>query len=517
MSTDSTILVARLGRLAKSVLPIDALRSYVRTTRNRQMLDGALDALSRDPWTALDAGSEIPRRLIEGWGNASWSIDDEYLIASIDELGRTEGPVLECGSGLSTIVLAIIAGQMGREVWTLEHDSHWSGLVGRALAERRIGNVHLCLKPLKNYGDFSWYEPPLTDMPRDFGLVICDGPPGQGHGGRSGFLPVMRDRLAARCTILLDDTIRDAEKDIAQRWSVELNAPAEICGRRKSFAVIRAGGAKGVSSAGDGARPPVVTLGVAAASLTDDAITSIESLRAQSFADWSLLVSGTASSGSAHQRCTQLAQLDPRIHCHPRRTSATRADLYNGLARKSRSAYFKWLRPGEQWDDSALAACAAALDADHGAVLGLPAALIADNPIRAATPASGFALSSSDPLERFQALLSDVRYADALYGLIRTDALRATKLLQDVRGAELPLLAELALNGRFIAVPGGIRAPRERPAQLTVAAGDVVTHLKHAVWRSQLGLGSKLASLRLLSAHAPHVRQSAARLDAGSA
>jgi hypothetical protein len=473
--------------------------------------------LARDPWSALDAGSEIPRRLIEGWGNASWSTDDEYLIASIDELGRTEGPVLECGSGLSTIVLGIIAGQMGREVWTLEHHAHWGDQVRQALAGRRIANVHVSVKPLKNYGEFSWYEPPLADMPRDFGLVICDGPPGQGHGGRCGLLPVMRDRLAARCTILLDDTIRDAEKEIAQRWSTELNAPAEFCGARKSFAVIRAGAAKGADCAVDCARRSVVTLGVAAASLTDEAIAAIESLRAQSLAEWSLLVSSIAPVWSARRRCTQLAHTDPRIHCHPQRAPASRANLYNSLARKSRSAYFKWLRPGEQWDDRTLAACAAALDADHSAVLALPAALVATNPIRAATPVSGFALSSSDPVERFGAFLSDVRYADALYGLIRTDALRETRLLQDVRGAELLLLAELALNGRFVAVPGGIRAPRERPAHLTVAAGDVVTHLRHAIWRSRLGLGPKLASLRLLSAHAAQVRQSASRLDAESA
>jgi hypothetical protein len=264
MSRDSTVLVTRLWRLAKSILPIDSIRNYVRTTTQRSLLNRALDELSHDPWSALDVDNDIPRRLIEGWGNASWSTDDEYLIASIDELGRTEGPVLECGSGLSTIVLGIIARQMGREVWTLEHDAHWGEKVGKALAERGIANVRLCVNPLKNYGDFSWYEPPLDDMPRNFGLVICDGPPGKGHGGRSGFLPVMRDRIAARCTILLDDTIRDAERAIAQRWSDELGAPAEFCGRRKSFAAIRIGQAKAANPTGNCAKAPVVTIGLAA-------------------------------------------------------------------------------------------------------------------------------------------------------------------------------------------------------------------------------------------------------------
>src|SRR4029079_17457531 len=108
-----------------------------------------------------------------GWGNASWSTDDEYLIASIDEFGRTEGPVLECGSGLSTIVLGIVARQMGRELWTLEHDPHWGEKVGETLARRGLAGVHLCVNPLKDYGEFSWYDPPLAAMPSAFGLVIC--------------------------------------------------------------------------------------------------------------------------------------------------------------------------------------------------------------------------------------------------------------------------------------------------------------------------------------------------------
>jgi len=264
MSSDATILVTRLWRLAKSVLPIDPIRHYVRTTTQRALLARALDELAADPWRALDAGSDLPRRLIEGWGNASWSTDDEYLIASMGELRRTEGPVLECGSGLSTLVLGIVARQMGREVWTLEHHAHWGERVGKALAGRALANVHLCVSPLKNYGAFSWYDPPLASMPRRFGLVICDGPPGKGHGGRSGFLPVMRDRIAERCTILLDDTIRDEEKAIALHWSGLLGAPVEFCGTRDSFAAIRVGTQDGTQPAGRDAAPSIPPPPVAA-------------------------------------------------------------------------------------------------------------------------------------------------------------------------------------------------------------------------------------------------------------
>ena len=521
------VLVTRLGRLARSVLPIDSIRNRARAAAQESLLNRALDLLSRDPWSALDAGSDIPRRLIEGWGNASWSTDDEYLIATIDELGRTLGPVLECGSGLSTIVVGIVARQMGREVWTLEHDAHWGGKVGSALARRNLDCVHLCVSPLRDYGDFSWYDPPLRDMPRNFGLVVCDGPPGHGHGGRSGFLPVMRDRLAPHCAILLDDTIRENERAIAHGWSSELGAPAEFRGKRKSFAAIRIGQAFRTGSVADNS---VVTLGLSAPGAADDevattaTIRSTVSMRDQAFDQWSLLVSSTAGSEPA-ERWTQQAQADTRIHCFPRRSPLGRAEIHNGLARKSRSPYFKWLRPGECLDDGILAVCVAALEADGDAVLAWPAAIGNENASFAAAE-TGIALMSSDPVQRFAGLLSTVRSAEPLYGVIRTSALRKTALLRDTRAGELVLLAELALLGKFVVVrphdsrrPAGgghsaVDDPRPgvgRDDAKPVTGNNAMPFLMRAVWRSKLGPGAKLACLRLLSAHAARVRQWVAR------
>lgn len=201
----------------------------------------ALRKLIRNPWSALNTNSDALKRFIQAWGNPAWSAGYEFLTAAIDELARTDGPVLECGSGLTTIVLGVIVQKTGREIWALEHSEHWGTNTSQFLQELEITAVHLCVRPLRNYGDFSWYDPPLGTMPDNFGLVICDGPPGHGHGGRYGLLPIMRHRLANNCTILLDDTIREEEKTIAERWSKSLSAPHEICGVEKPYAAIHIG------------------------------------------------------------------------------------------------------------------------------------------------------------------------------------------------------------------------------------------------------------------------------------
>jgi hypothetical protein len=60
-------------------------------------------------------------------------------------------------------------------------------------------------------------------MPLEFRLVICDGPPGATAGGRYGLLPVLGERLAAEATILLDDSDREGEAEVLQRWMAEDN------------------------------------------------------------------------------------------------------------------------------------------------------------------------------------------------------------------------------------------------------------------------------------------------------
>ena len=94
--------------------------------------------------------------------------------------------------------------------------------------------------PLVEYGEFVWYDPPLAQMPDEFSLVICDGPPGTTKGGRYGLLPVLGDRLRAGATILLDDAGRPAEAELIRRWENEVRFKTEIRGsHERGFAVMQ--------------------------------------------------------------------------------------------------------------------------------------------------------------------------------------------------------------------------------------------------------------------------------------
>jgi hypothetical protein len=171
---------------------------------------------------ALGPG-EIPdlatlRRLVAGWSNDSHVAQAEYLYEVAHRCAKVSGPVLECGSGLSTLICGLIAGRRGIDVFSLEHSQVWYERTQSALRRWDIRGVHLNSAPLRAYAEFEWYDISRIAMPDLFDLIVCDGPPGTTRGGRYGLFPVMRDRIGTSTVILLDDAGRPGETEALRLW-----------------------------------------------------------------------------------------------------------------------------------------------------------------------------------------------------------------------------------------------------------------------------------------------------------
>ena len=151
------------------------------------------------------------RGLVEWWPS-DWAAGPGFLATLLAALAEGDGPVLECGSGLTTLVAATATAGSGRDLWVLEHDPYWFGLVDGLCARRGLGHVRRWRTPLVDVGGADWYDldrvrDPLPDR---FGLVVCDGPPGTTRGGRSGLFRVLTERLRG-AVVLLDDAHRPGE------------------------------------------------------------------------------------------------------------------------------------------------------------------------------------------------------------------------------------------------------------------------------------------------------------------
>ncbi|HEU5296533.1 MAG TPA: class I SAM-dependent methyltransferase [Burkholderiaceae bacterium] len=220
--------------MARLVFPRQT-RQWLRRAYDGLRFDAAMKRFIANPPEALATNSRVLNELISSWGNSGWIAQEGFLRACLANALVSSGPTLECGSGLSTLLLGVVAQQRGYEHWALEHMPEWGMRVNRGLVRHRVRAVRLCTAPLKNYGGYAWYDPPLARLPRTFALVVCDGPPADTKGGRYGLVPILRDRLAPGCVILLDDAQRDDERTIARRWTLELGATVQIIDDYKPF------------------------------------------------------------------------------------------------------------------------------------------------------------------------------------------------------------------------------------------------------------------------------------------
>lgn len=235
--------VSLLSDGSKAIMPWRA-RAFVRRVRRRVVLDRTIGQLKRLE-SVRHADSGLIERLSYGWGNESWAAKPGYLAAVASEAGRSEGPILECGSGLTTLILGVEAMLRGVRVLSLEHHEAWIAQVSSSLARYRLDRVELLPAPLGEFSDFDWYEAPLARLPGSFALVVCDGPPAAIRGGRHGLVPILGDRLRPGCVILLDDLERESERRILDDWRRSLDATVEVFGERDQHARIVVGAAAG--------------------------------------------------------------------------------------------------------------------------------------------------------------------------------------------------------------------------------------------------------------------------------
>jgi hypothetical protein len=231
-----------LRTIVKAVLPT-RVRTSLRAYHRAFIFRHATRQFLKDPEACTQPDNPVLTRLIYGWGNASWSALNEYLAACIGHALTADGPILECGSGLSTLLVGAVAKRRGLRHWALEHTPAWATKVQSYLDMYKIDSVSLCTSPLKEYGDFCWYDAPVESIADGLALVICDGPPGDTRGGRYGLGAIMRDRLKPGCVILLDDAGREQERAVASRWATELGASVSVLGSIKPYIKLTVGDA----------------------------------------------------------------------------------------------------------------------------------------------------------------------------------------------------------------------------------------------------------------------------------
>ncbi len=147
---------------------------------------------------------------------------DAGVLALLAGVGRKcRGPIIETGSGLSSVVLGAVSDS---QVYSLEHSSVWAAQTVALCEEAGVGNVGVCYAPMRDL----WYDVDAFDLPAKFALGFCDGPP-RSFGTRMRFFEV----LAPRCSAIIVD---DATADMGylrqvQEWADANGRTLQLFGR----------------------------------------------------------------------------------------------------------------------------------------------------------------------------------------------------------------------------------------------------------------------------------------------
>lgn len=173
---------------------------------------------------------EVFNELFRVWNNTASM--NAYQLQMIYRLATAStAPILECGSGLSTVVLSIAADLAGVPVITLENSDQWAGRTRKALedAQTRSVTIHVSDSPE------GWYSLPDA-LPDCFGLVIIDGPGPTGDIRERGRIySVLKDQIKDAVIFADDVSFNPVAKDFDQ-WVFENERVSE---RYQRFAIVR--------------------------------------------------------------------------------------------------------------------------------------------------------------------------------------------------------------------------------------------------------------------------------------
>lgn len=267
---------------------------------------------------------------------------------------------------------------------------------------------------------------------------------------------------------------------------------------------------------------PLVSIGCAVYNGEQTLERALASLTSQDYEHLEILISDDASTDGSAAIYEGFARRDPRIrvHRHAKNVGVTRN--FNALVERATGRYFMWGDQDDLREPSFVSRAVAALEAEPEAILchSHTGVFVGDHRlIKYIITLDGVAGVTPLFLRYWRFLRY---YADTvLYGLMRIDALRSTRLYPNALGSANALLFELILRGPFIQIPEVLsynsgRGIRRRPnseqeyARMNLGRAMPRVYLPFLVlaknqltgiFRARLAMSSKLVLAAVLCSH----------------
>ncbi len=152
----------------------------------------------------------------------------DFLYALAEKIREVRPKVIvECGSGLSTIIAAKCLKRNGEgHLYSLEHLERFADQTRSQVMRHDLSDwatvIEAPLMPYEFDGrTWQWYD--VANLPdKAIDILIVDGPPARiGDEARYPASPILFPRLSPRAVVILDDVIRQQEKTVIALWQRE--------------------------------------------------------------------------------------------------------------------------------------------------------------------------------------------------------------------------------------------------------------------------------------------------------
>ncbi|MFT7677148.1 MAG: glycosyltransferase involved in cell wall biosynthesis [Planctomycetota bacterium] len=204
---------------------------------------------------------------------------------------------------------------------------------------------------------------------------------------------------------------------------------------------------------------PRVTVGVPVRNGMPYLRLCLDSILAQSYEDFELLISDNASDDGSEELCREYERKDSRVRYLRQEENLGAAGNFNVLVQEARGELFKWSAADDELAPELLQDCVSALDAAGDAAvlahtqtrwIDIEGALIEDY-------GAGLPFDDRTPHTRLRTLLRDpVRShlfkCSAICGVVRRSVLQDTGLIRAFGASDKVCLVELALRGGWVEV-----------------------------------------------------------------
>jgi glycosyltransferase involved in cell wall biosynthesis len=208
--------------------------------------------------------------------------------------------------------------------------------------------------------------------------------------------------------------------------------------------------------------PPKVSVGLPVFNGERFVAEAMDSILAQTFEDFELIISDNASTDRTEEICRAYADKDERVRYVRNRANLGAAYNFNQTFRLSSGQYFKWAAHDDALRPQFLQRCIEILDRDSSVVIAYPRWKAIDEASRPQDyEYAPWDVTSPVPHRRFRNAMRMAGLGSVpIFGLIRSEVLDRTELHRAYAHGDHVLLSELSLYGTFHEIPEELQLHR---------------------------------------------------------